>query len=256
MQYKSNKIINNFRKKLKKKYITSAWMQLSNTNLTELLCASYFDAVTFDFEHGVFSTHNIANLVRAAELKKKIKWARLPNHNKEFCSQVLDAGCDGIIIPNIKSAKELKYFRDAIYHPPKGKRGVGFSRENLFGKNFTKNIKIKKNPILVAMIENKIGVQNLKEILAVKELDAILIGPYDLSASLGVTGKFNDAKFKKTIDYIKKITKKTNTSVGMHVLDDNYKILESYIKKGFNFLPYCTDAALLNSSIKASFRRK
>ena len=106
------------------------------------------------------------------------------------------------------------------------------------------------------MIENKMGVQNLKEILEIKELDAILIGPYDLSASLGVTGKFNHVKFKKTIDYIKRISKETNTPIGMHVLDDNYKTLESYIKKGFNFLPYCTDAVLLNSSIKASFRRK
>ena len=250
-------MLNKFRKKLKKnKAVIGSWTQICDPSIVEIMCSYKIDWICFDLEHGVFSSNNIVNLVRAAELKKKIKLARLPNHNKEFCAQVLDAGCDGIIIPNIKSAKELKYFRDAIYYPPKGKRGVGFSRENLFGKNFAKNIKAKKNPILVAMIENKIGVQNLKEILEIKELDAILIGPYDLSASLGVTGKFNHFKFKKTIDYLKRITKETNTPIGMHVLDDNYKTLESYIKKGFNFLPYCTDAVLLNSSIKASFRRK
>lgn len=252
-----NNLINEFRKKLKKnKAIIGSWTQICDPSIVEIMCSYKIDWICFDLEHGVFSTHNIANLVRAAELKKKIKLARLPNHNKEFCSQVLDAGCDGIIVPNIKSAKELKYFRDAIYYPPKGKRGVGFSRENLFGKNFTKNIKKNKNPILVAMIENKAGVENLKEILKIKELDAILIGPYDLSSSLGITGKFNDIKFIKVIDYIKKITKKMNTPVGMHVLDDKYKTLQNYLKKGFNFLPYCTDAMLLNSSIRASFRRK
>ena len=85
------------------------------------------------------------------------------------------------------------------------------------------------------MIENKAGVENLKEILKIKELDAILIGPYDLSSSLGITGKFNDIKFIKVIDYIKDY-KKMNTPVGMHVLDDKYKTLQSYLKKGFNFL--------------------
>ena len=102
MQYKSNKIINNFRKKLKKKYITSAWMQLSNTNLTELFCASYFDAVTFDFEHGVFSFKDLPDLVRVTELYDKVSLVRLPNKNLEFCKQALDAGVNGIIIPNIK----------------------------------------------------------------------------------------------------------------------------------------------------------
>ena len=182
--------------------------------------------------------------------------ARLQNHNKEFCSLVLDAGCDVVIIPNVKNAKELKSIRDMIYYPPKGKRGVGFSRENLFGKNFKKSLQKIKKPILVSMIESKSGITNIKKILKVKGLDAILIGPYDLSASLGITGKFESKKFKKTIEYIKQNCKKMKIPVGLHVLQNDFQRLNQYKKQGYTFLPYCTDAMLLNSSLRKAFKNK
>ena len=83
--------------------------------------------------------------------------------------------------------------RDLAYFSPLGKRGVGFSRTNLFGKNFEK-MDVKTKPFIVAMIEDISAINNLDEILNVRGLDAILIGPYDLSCSLKITGKFNPPK--------------------------------------------------------------
>ena len=117
-------------------------------------------------------------------------------------------------MPNIKNEVELIKMRNLIYYPPIGKRGVGFSRENLFSKNFKKQAKKTKKPILIGMIENKEGVKNLKKILKVKGLDGILIGPYDLSTSLNITGKFENPLFKKTINQIKKLAKRGKSSRG------------------------------------------
>ena len=88
------------RKKLKnKKIVTSGWMQLSNTNLTELMCSINFDCITFDLEHGVFSTGDFPDLFRTAELYNKLPLVRLPNKNINICKQALDAGAGGLIIP-------------------------------------------------------------------------------------------------------------------------------------------------------------
>ena len=105
------------------------------------------------------------------------------------------------------------------------------------------------------MIENINSVKRLEKILSVKGLDAILIGPYDLSASMGITGKFNNLKFKLVIKKINKLSKKFKIPCGIHVIEPNYKALKKYVKDGYQFLPFCTDALLLNHSIKSSFKK-
>ena len=211
--------------------------------------------MAIDMEHGSFSNRDLPDIFRAIELKNKLSFARLPNKNTKICSQVLDAGCAGIIIPNIKNASELISIRDACYLPPIGNRGMGYSRANLFGKDFVKYKKETTKPIIVAMIENINSVKNLEKILAVKGLDAILIGPYDLSASMNITGKFDNPRFKSTINRIKIFSKKNKIPCGIHVIEPKKKILNKYIKQGFQFLPYSTDTMLLNLAIKKSFEK-
>ena len=134
-----NKLINKLRLKLKKgKPTIGGWMQICDPNIAEIMSSSKYEWITFDLEHGSYSIDNLTNLVRAVELNKKLKFVRLPNKNLEICAQALDAGCDGLIIPNVKNKEELIKVRDLAYFSPLGKRGVGFSRTNLFGKNFKK----------------------------------------------------------------------------------------------------------------------
>ena len=156
------------------------------------------------------------------------------------------------IIPNIKNETELSLLIRSCYLPPYGSRGVGYARANMFGKNINRQ---NKKPIVIAMIENINSVKRLEKILSVKGLDAILIGPYDLSASMGITGKFNNLKFKLVIKKINKLSKKFKIPCGIHVIEPNYKALKKYVKDGYQFLPFCTDALLLNHSIKSSFKK-
>ena len=234
------KLINKLRKKFKKGKLTiGGWMQICDPNIAEIMSSANYDWITFDLEHGSYSIKDVINSVRAVELNKKIKLARLPNKNLAISAQVLDAGCDGVIIPNIKNKSELIKIRNSIYFPPKGHRGVGFSRVNMFGKNFKRKMKDKIKPILIAMIENVEGIKNLDEILSVEGLDAILVGPYDLSSS-------------QIIDK----TKKKKITLGIHVLQTSIKEVKEQFRKGFKFIPYGTDALLLNQSIINSFKIK
>ena len=248
--------IKKFRRDLSKgKALIGGWIQIPHSNIAEIMSSANYSWVGFDMEHGSFSIGDLPDLFRSVELNNKLPLVRLPNKNLEICSQALDAGCAGVIIPNIKNEAELSLLIKACYLPPHGTRGVGYSRANLFGKEFKKFIKQNNKPIVIAMIENIYSVKKLEKILSVPGLDAILIGPYDLSASMGITGKFNNIKFKLIIDKIKKLSKKFKIPCGIHVIEPNFKVLKKYIKQGYKFLPFSTDTVLLNSAIKNSFKK-
>lgn len=256
MNPKTVKNIKKFRRSLKQgKVLIGGWMQISNPNLAEIMGDFDYNWIALDMEHGSFSNKELPDHFRAIELKDKLSFVRLPSKNLEICCQVLDAGCAGIIIPNIKNSSELISIRNKCYLPPNGNRGVGYSRANLFGKNFSKFKSEKIKPVIVAMIENINSLENLKQILSVKGLDAILIGPYDLSASMNITGKFNDPKFKSAIKKIKVLAKEKKIPCGIHVIQPVRKILNKYKKHGYQFLPYSTDAVLLNEALKKSFKK-
>ena len=245
--------IKKFRKDLKQgKTLIGGWIQISNSNIAEIMSNAHYSWIGFDMEHGSFSIGDLPDLFRSVEINNKLALVRLPNKNLEICSQALDAGCAGVIIPNIKNEIELNLLKKACYLPPHGSRGVGFSRANLFGKKINRQ---NNKPIIIAMIENINSVKRLEKILLVQGLDAILIGPYDLSASMGMTGKFNNSKFKLIIEKIKQLSKKFKVPCGIHVIDPNYKALMKYAKLGYQFLPYGSDTVLLNSALKSSFKK-
>ena len=89
------------------------------------------------------------------------------------CSQVLDAGAGGLVIPNITSRDQIENIISTSY-PPTGRRGVGFSRSNLFGINFKKEIDNTIQPLIIAQIEHINAIQNLEDI-SVEGLDAVLL---------------------------------------------------------------------------------
>jgi len=188
---------------------------------------------------------SIADLFRALELGGTLPLVRLAEGSAKDCKQALDAGTGGVIVPMVESAGQLRAIHEAWCWPPVGTRGVGFSRANLFGKFFSEYQDEARSPLLVATIENIRAVDELPEILAVNGLDAILIGPYDLSASMGVTAKFDDQDFLSAINKIKRFSDEASTPCGLHIVKPSFEELNLKIKEGYRFLAYSIDAVFL-----------
>ena len=155
----------------------------------------------------------------------------------------------------IENASQLLLIKEACCWPPAGKRGVGFSRANLFGQNFEQYRKEAQSPILVAQIENMNAVKNLEEILKVKGLDSVMIGPYDLSASMEITAEFNHPSFIKILKNILELCKKHNVPCGYHVVTPDLNLLKKQIKSGYQFLAYSTDGVFLNTISKIDLNK-
>ena len=126
------------------------------------------------------------------------------------------------------------------------RKNVGFSRANLFGKNFKEYFKEAQKPIIVAMIESVQAIDNLDLILKVKGLDAVLIGPYDLSASMNIAGEFEKKIFLTAIDKIRSLAIENSVAYGIHVVDPDVQNLENRIEEGYQFIAYSIDSVFLS----------
>ena len=225
-----------------------SWMQIPHPSIAEIMGQAGYDWVAVDMEHGSIGANQLPDLFRALELGNTLPLVRVAQGHTKDCKQALDAGAGGIIVPMIKNAKQLIEVRDACRWPPAGMRGVGFSRANLFGKKFEAYRKEAQAPLLVAMIEHISAVDSLKEILSIDGLDAILIGPYDLSASMGLTGQFDHPDFCKAMELIRNVSDAMSVPAGIHVVDPSKTQLRNRLDDGYRFIAYSIDAVFLGKS--------
>lgn len=226
-----------------------SWMQIPHASIAEIMGQAGYDWVAVDMEHGSIAVHQLPDLFRALELGGTLPLVRLAQGHTKDCKQALDAGAGGIIVPMVESAEQLQMVRNACCWPPAGIRGVGFSRANLFGKHFDAYTEEAQAPMLVAMIEHIRAVENLATILQVDGLDAILIGPYDLSASLGLTAQFQHPDFVTAMQHVRDLCVQTNMPCGVHAVAPDTKELQHRIDEGYRFIAYSIDSVFLNHAV-------
>ena len=222
-----------------------SWIQINSCDVAELIAHSKYDWLVIDMEHGSISLSNLPSMIRSIELSGVIPLVRVPVINERYCKAVMDAGAYGLILPMVKSAEDIIQAINFSCWPPKGKRGVGFSRANMYGKYFEEYKSFSQKPFIVAQIENKSAFEDLEHILQIKDLDSIMIGPYDLAASLGKKVDLESKLFKSMINRILSLSKKFDIPCGIHQVKPNERQLKKYISSGYNFIAYSTDAYFL-----------
>jgi 2-dehydro-3-deoxyglucarate aldolase len=229
-------------------HTVGSWMQIPHPSIAEIMGGAGYDWVAADLEHGAIATHQLPDLFRALELGGTLPFARVAEGKAKDVKLALDAGAAGIIVPMVESAEQLRGVISACRWPPAGTRGVGFSRANLFGKRFEAYREEAQAPFIVAQIEHVRAVEDLDAIATVPGLDALLIGPYDLSASMNLTAQFDDAKFLAALARIKEIAARHRVPAGVHIVAPDATALDARIAEGFRFIAYAIDAVFLNTA--------
>lgn len=230
------------------------WMQITCSTVAEIMGGGVFDWVAVDMEHGSSSLSDLPDIFRALEIGNTLPMIRLPSSDIYFARNVLDAGAGGIIIPMVNSAEQLSKIVTEVCWPPVGVRGVGYSRANHFGRDFSVYIDEGRAPLIVAMIETAEGLKNIDAILKVGGLDGVFLGPYDLSASLGVLGDFKNPRFVEATNIFLSKSRAAKVPAGIHVVDPDRLQLMSRLDEGYQFVAYSTDAAILLNGTKHDLR--
>lgn len=238
-----------------------SWLQLPSPDVAELMAQAGYDWLAVDMEHGSFGPETLPNVFRAIESAGAAPFARLPEADKVWIKFALEAGACGLIFPMIESFDQLAKAIDLATYPgydawrKNGKanayRGVGFCRANAFGQNFADYREfVARELVLVAQIEHIGAVNDIEAIISHPRLDAIMVGPYDLSGSMGLTGQFDHPDFQKAMDKIATACRKSGMIMGCHVVEPDPALLQKEIDRGSRFIAYGIDTVFLWHSAK------
>jgi len=224
------------------------WQQIPNHIVTDIMTQTdVFDGVVLDTEHAGFNIETIVALIALSIAKKKECFVRLTEPNEAFVRQCLDAGATGIICANVDRTKAIK-LREMCYYPPRGKRGLGLTRSNMWGTHgYLKN---DRNLKIIAQIESEYTVRDIIGITLCYDFDYYMIGPYDLSMDLGCPGNFKNSKYIDCINLFKKSIPKEKR--GYHVVHVNseYSAYLEKIKDEYEFVAYGLDTLAIIEYIK------
>mgnify|MGYP001372082780 CR=1 FL=1 len=237
--------------KTNKNFTIGSWITLGHPSIAEIMCNSGFDWLTIDLEHSSITIKEAEELIRVINLCNVKPYVRLTSNNSDQIKRVLDSGAEGIIVPMVNDYNEALKAVEACFYPPTGKRSVGLARAQKYGVGLDEYIKWQnKNLSLIVQIEHIDAIENLDEIFSLNQINGYMIGPYDLSASMGKPGDFHDKKFKEAIDTIVSKASKFNLKKGIHIVEPDKNLLHEKVKEGFDMIAYSLDIRMIDVSCR------
>lgn len=223
-----------------------SWLTLGHPGEAEIMARAGFEWLTIDMEHSTITLREAENLIRVIELVGAAPLVRLSSNDAVQIKRVMDAGAHGVIVPTVNTPEEAKLAVGAVYYPPRGSRGVGLARAQGYGAAFDEYKEwLREEAVVVVQIEHIQAVENLESILAVEGVDAFIVGPYDLSGSLGIPGDFEHPKMIEAQKRICEVAAQLNVAAGYHVVQPDTKLVEEKIREGFTFIAYSVDFLFL-----------
>lgn len=246
----------NLKNALKKNTLTiGSWITIGDPSVAEIMAQAGFDWLTIDMEHSSISVAEAQQLIRVIDLSHVTPLVRVGANDPLIIKRVMDAGAHGVIVPMVNTREDAEKAVRAVKYPPVGTRGVGLARAQGYGMAFEKYKKwAEKNSVVIVQIEHIEAIRNLEEILSVEGVDGSMIGPYDLSGSLGHPGEFERKDVKDAIERYEKVCKKMKKPMGFHVVQPDIEKAREFLKKGYTFLPVCLDSLFLASHINEVLR--
>ena len=232
-----------------------SWITLGHPSIAEIMASAGFDWLVLDMEHSVLELSEIQTLIQVLDGKQCPSIVRLTSNHPDQIKRVMDAGATGVMVPMVKSAEDARAAVQSVYYPPRGQRGVGLARAQGYGSSFQKYRSwLEENAVIVAMIEHVDAVNSIDEILAVDGIDAYIIGPYDLSGSMGRPGDLDHPDVQSAIARVLEAGHRSGKPGGIHVIEPNQDELQRRITAGFNFLGYGLDIRILDSVCRSHMK--
>lgn len=229
------------------------WITLAHPALAEMAAKAGFDWVAVDLEHSSITLRECEDLIRAIDLAGAAPLVRLTANDPDLIKRVMDSGARGVIVPSVSTPEEAQIAVEAVYYPPRGRRGVGLARAHGYGADFSGyRRRLEKEGVVVAMIENRQGVENAEAILSVDGIDAYFLGPYDLSASLGVAGKTSHPKVEAAIAKVRAAGRRAGKPGGLHVVEPDAAALRKRLNQGFGFVAYSLETRVYDSHMRSA----
>ncbi len=219
---------------------------LQSTDVSELLSQCGYDWLFIDTEHAPLTLRDAQTLIQAARVPCLI---RVEDGGEATIKKALDTGATGIVVPQVTTAEQAEAIVRHAKYPPVGTRGVGIVRAQGYGHGMREYLyEANDETVVVLQVEHKTGVENIDAICAVPGVDAVFVGPYDLSASMDLTGLVNNPGVVAAIDRVTEGCKDGNRRLGIYV--GSAELARAYIGRGYTLVAVGMDTIMLGAAAR------
>jgi 2-keto-3-deoxy-L-rhamnonate aldolase RhmA len=225
--------------------VIGTWVSLSDPAVAELL-APDFDFVVLDTEHTPNSLETVTDCARGVDAAAgdALPLARVAWNDPVRIKRTLDTGVAGVIVPMVEDREQAQAAVAACRYPPEGVRGMAAARASEYGRSFESYVERANEDVLtILQVETGSAVENAGEIAAVDGVDALLVGPSDLSANLGVLGDWGSDAFVDAVTGVVEAADDAGTPVGTLGIDSDQ--VRTFADLGIDFLVAGVDASML-----------
>jgi 2-keto-3-deoxy-L-rhamnonate aldolase RhmA len=237
----------NFRARLRRgEKLLGTMVTLPTASTAEVLADVGFDWLFVDGEHGPLETRDILGILQAVGAKSACI-VRVPAAEEAAIKRVLDLGATGIIVPQVNTAQQAADVVRWARYAPQGARGVGLARAHGYGMRFAQYMAAANEQVVVVVqAESAQAVENIESIAATPGVDAVLLGPYDLSASLGKMGQLDDPVVTQAIDRVTQVCQSANMPLGYFGVTAESVL--PFVARGYTLIVAGVDTLLLGTS--------
>lgn len=237
----------NFRTRLKHgDLLIGTMVTLSNPSIAEVLINAGFDWLFVDLEHSPMDVKD-AQAIQQAVGDRAACILRLPLNDEIWIKKSLDTGAAGIMLPQVNTMADAQRAVRLSKYPPQGSRSIGTARANAYGSELQSYAgRANLETIVVTQVETIEAVRNVEGILSVEGLDAVLVGPYDLSASMGLIGQVEHADVQAAIAQVRQACQAHAIPIG--IFTASAISAKAYAAQGFSLIAISTDLLLLDQA--------
>jgi len=233
-----------------------SWLSIANPAVCEMMSNAGFDWLVIDMEHTSITSSDMFQMIQIISLSNVTPLVRVGYNDPLLIKKAMDCGANGVIVPMTNTKQDAINAVSSVYYPPLGKRGVGLFRAQGYGSEFSKYLEsYQSNTIVIVQIEHYLGVENIDEILSVPGVDGFIVGPYDLSASLGIPGDFEHPKVVKHLNILEKKMVGCEGVGGVHIVNSDIDMLQSKIENGYKFIAYGDDMLFLAEKLNVTAKQ-
>lgn len=242
-----------FKERMRSKdVLIGAMIETPEPDVAELMGTLGFDWFWIDMEHCPLDFKHVQTILQAIGKSEAASLVRVPWNDPVYIKRALDLGPSGVIVPWVNSEEEARKAVIACKYPPEGIRGCGPRRPTWY-KDFTKYVReANEEVVIVVQIETNDAIRNLRKILSVPGVDGTMVGPADLSASLGHLGYLKDPEVLDAIKVIVDTHKGTPVCPG---IASNPEDAEKHIEMGFRLLNVGSDLGFMTAAATETLRR-
>lgn len=224
----------------------AGWVSYAHPSITETFAYAGFDFIAIDMEHSTISLEQAQRIIAASQSMGVPCLPRPVSHSNDWFKPLLDSGADGLLVQMVNTPEEVEKIIDYLKYPPVGCRTYGVNRAQAYGFDFDNYIRHwNEASTLIIQVESIQGVENIDELLDFDEVDGVMVGPYDISGSLGVPGQTSHPLVieasRKVIDACERFGK----SCGTQIADATQASVQALFDLGYTYAILGSDLFVL-----------